>query len=390
MRFVTDLNKGILGKPDSKELWNDIISQVPDEVFLRKDLKILCVAFGHGTEADLIVKRMLALGRTSKEIKNSIVLLEKYQVFTKDAVRKGYTNIIKADFLNWNTDDKYDLIVSSPPHKDGSKKGGQNKIYNQFSKSALKMLKDNGHMLFITPTAVCKKSKRFTLVGLNGLKTVNFSAGNYFDARVCYWHVDKLYSGNVTVKHNSGNDEIPSGEVIYDYSIIEKEFAVLYNKLREVTNKPTSRMFKHNAIDMSKGRSPVKTDTHIYPVYKLNSDGTQSFIQYNKTQPKLYGKQKLVVAITKTFNESMSIVDTKDYDMAHLAVEVSSADEIQNIKSFIFSNYFKQHVQKWKDVDGHGYNYALMYLPPFDTNKKWDNESVKQFLESFLVDKDPF
>lgn len=385
MRFVTDLNKGILGKPDPKELWNDMISQVPDEVFLRKDLKILCIAFGHGTEADLIVKRMASLGKTPKEIKNSIVLLEKYQVFTKDASRKGYTNIVKVDFLDWNTNDKFDLIVSSPPHKDGSKKGGQNKIYNQFSKNALKMLKNDGHMLFITPTAVCKKSKRFTLVGLDGLKTVNFLAGNYFDARVCYWHVDKSYLGNVIVKHNSGVDEICKGEVIYDYSIIDKEFSILYNKLREVTNKPESRMFKHNAIDMSKGRSPTKTDAHIYPVYKLNSDGTQSFIQYNKTQPKLYKEQKLVIAITKTFNESMSIVDTKDYDMAHLSVKVSNDNEIQNIKSFIFSNYFKQHVQKWKDVDGHGYNYALMYLPKFDTSKKWNDQSVEKFLKSFLT-----
>ena len=100
MRFVTDLSKGILGKPDSVEVWEQIVSSIPDEIFLKKDLKILNVACGHCTEADIIVKRMLALGRTLSDIKDSVYVLDKYSVFTKDALRKGYTNVYKSDFLD--------------------------------------------------------------------------------------------------------------------------------------------------------------------------------------------------------------------------------------------------------------------------------------------------
>ena len=387
MRFVTDLGKGILGKPDSKELWDLIVSQIPDDVFLRKDLKILCPAIGHGTEADIIVKRMLSLDIPANIIKNSIYVIDKYKVFTKEAIRKGYKNVIKADFLEWETDDTFDIILCSAPFKDGSKSGGQNKVYNQFSKKALSLLNNTGHLLFITPASVCKRTKRFSIVGLPGLRTVDFRAINYFDtgSRICYWHVDNTYSGNVTVVHNKGTDTVEFNEVIYDYSIIDKSFSLLYNKLREVTKKPESRMFKHNAIDMSKGRSPVKTNEHIYPVFKLNSDGTQTFIQYNKSKPKLHNRLQLVVAITKTFNEKMSIVDTKSYDMAHLSVEVKDEIEVDNVKSFIFSEYFRKHVQQWKDVDGYGYNYALMYLPIFDKTKKWTEIEVKSFIESYIL-----
>ena len=42
MRFVTDLSKGILGKPDSVEVWEQIISSIPDETFLKKDNYPLC------------------------------------------------------------------------------------------------------------------------------------------------------------------------------------------------------------------------------------------------------------------------------------------------------------------------------------------------------------
>ena len=387
MRFITDLNKGILGKPDSIEMWNEIVSQIPDDVLLRKDLKILFPACGHGTEADVVVKRMLSLGRTANDIKHSLYLVDKYKVFTKEAMRKGYINVFKDDFLEWQTDLVFDAILCNAPFKDGSKSGGQNKVYNQFAKKSLSLLKDNGHMLFITPASVCKRTKRFSVVGLKGLKTVDFRAGNYFDtgSRICYWHVDKSYTGNVTVHHNKGTDSVEFDQVIYDYSIVDKQFSILYNKLREATKNPEDRMFKHNALDMSKGRSATQTEQHVYPVYKLNSDGSQTFIQYNKTKPKLYNANKLVVAITKTFTEKMTVVDTKDYDMAHLAVEIKDEQELVNIKSFIFSDYFKKHVQQWKDVDGYGYNYALMYLPKFDTSKFWTDSEVKTFIESYLL-----
>jgi hypothetical protein len=148
MRFVTDLNKGILGKPDPKLLWEEIISSIPEEIFLRKDLKILNTACGHALESDVIVKRMLALGRTQSEIKDSIYLLDKYSVFTKDAKRKGYTNIIQADFLNWETDMKFDVVVGNPPFKDPR---GKNAIYQHFYNKSYQLTKDDGYVALITP-----------------------------------------------------------------------------------------------------------------------------------------------------------------------------------------------------------------------------------------------
>ena len=193
MRFVTDLSKGILGKPDSVEVWEQIISSIPDETFLKKDLKILNVACGHCTEADIIVKRMQALGRTAADIKDSIYLLDKYSVFTKDALRKGYTNVIQADIIEWDTDMKFDVVVGNPPYQDGTKEGGQNKIYNVICKRSMSLLKEDGTIAFITPTSVLKKSKRFSLIDQPGLKHVDFDADNFFDVgiSICSWIVDK-------------------------------------------------------------------------------------------------------------------------------------------------------------------------------------------------------
>lgn len=281
---------------------------------------------------------------------------------------------------------KFDCIVGNPPYQDGNLTGGQNKIYNQFSRQALSLLNDSGVLAFITPTSVLKKSKRFSLVGVPGLRLVDFRANDHFSVgvKICLWIVDRAYRGDVTVVNHESTYTYPPGQVIYNPSEVDPEFAALYEALRQATSRVEDRMFCHNAIDMSTCRSSVQTTVFKYPIYKLNSDGTHTVCQYNSVQPKLYNTRSFTVSITKRFDESMTRVDSHDYDMTHVSVQVDNDSQVDNIKSFIFSDYFRQHVEQWKRADGYGWNYALLYLPPFDKNRPWTNQEVQEFIESFL------
>lgn len=152
MKFVTNLSKGILGTPDSTELWDEIIAHIPDEVLLKPNVRILNVASGYCTEAVIIAKRMLALGISKEAVQQSIYLIDKYHVFTNYAKAKyGFTNVITADFLQWESDMKFDVVIGNPPYQDEDK----NPLYYKFHNHAvLELLEINGMLAFITPDAI--------------------------------------------------------------------------------------------------------------------------------------------------------------------------------------------------------------------------------------------
>jgi len=149
MKFIADKSKGILGGPDSPELWSEITSHIPDSLLLKDNVKILCVAFGHGTEADVLVARMQKLGIPNTKIKESIHLIDLYKVFTKDALRRGYINVTKANFLEWQPKFKFDIIVGNPPCAAPNK--GDYSYWARFVDRSYSFLKNNGCLAMIIP-----------------------------------------------------------------------------------------------------------------------------------------------------------------------------------------------------------------------------------------------
>lgn len=156
MKFVTDLSKGVLGKPDSPVLWDQILSNVTDEMLLKPDFKALVVACGHCTEAVLLVKRMQSLRIPDSRIQDAIWVLDKYSVFTNQARKYGFKNVITQDFLEWDPKGmKFDLVMGNPPYQHPGDSKGQ-KMWCRFIKKMADQVTQDGYLVMITPTSWVK------------------------------------------------------------------------------------------------------------------------------------------------------------------------------------------------------------------------------------------
>ena len=289
-------------------------------------------------------------------------------------------NIIKQDAIMPNI--TVDVFVGNPPYQDGSIKSGQNKIYNQLCKRGLELLSEAGIAIIVSPTSVLKFSKRFSLTE-HQLKLVNFNAQQFFSigVSICYWVVDKTYHGDVTVIYDDKVEVYPRGKPIHDPRNNNTDFIDLYYALKTVTDTPTSRMFRQNNFGTS--AKNIKDDIYKYDVYKLVK-GTTVVTRYSKRPPYFFNKLKISMSMTTTLSEDSIRVSTIDYDVGYMCYEVANVEEANNVKSFIFSDYFIDHANKWRAVDGYGFNNALKHLPPFDSTKPWTNDEVREFLEGFI------
>jgi len=297
------------------------------------------------------------------------------------------TYITQDEFFALNTENgmkmTFDAICINPPYQDNTVEDNQqNKIYNQFSKKALELLSPTGTLTAITPVAVANKSKRFSLTETPGIKEIDFTANNHFDvgAKICKWIVDRNHTGNIKVVSDNGISYAEFGNSVYDPSVTDIDFAQLVEKLQTIPIE--NRAFKQN-IYATTSSTKEKTNDNIYPLHKLNAEGKLFPSVYVKKEPFFYNSKKLSISRSKSFRDEIILIGKDDLDTQYVNIEIENEEQIENIKSFLFSDYFINHMDSWKKLYNTGFNDALKYVPPFDKNKMWTNKEVEELFNDF-------
>lgn len=355
MKFVTDLSKGILGRPDSEELWNEINSYVPDEMLLKPDFRALVVACGHCTEAILLVKRMQSLGIPNSRIQDAIWVLDKYQVFTNQARCLGFKHVITSDFLSWDAKGmKFDLCLGNPPYQINIR----NKIWVSFAEKAIGLLKPNGIIVFITPNAWKKNlgdyKKIYNLLSQNliEMKDCNDSFPGIGED-IGYW----IYSKDPAV---------PKIKVEFDESIIER----IFNKVKKTGDFWHYRDFTSTTFEFSR----TKNEIFSYPVYQ-----TASQMVYVKPSEIKYFGWKVLINNSGYFPSSPNdtkycmVSDSIGAGGGSFGIKVNSEQEGYNVLSWVTSKLYRCIVNKKKTS---GFNQIFVSLTHLGADKMWTDAEL--------------
>jgi hypothetical protein len=211
-KFNSNKSQGILGEPDCEELWNNILRHIPDKLLVKPGIRILNIACGQGTEAVLLAKRMQNLGINKDAVNESFHLVDNSRIYA-NYVRGtyGFKNVYCEDFLTWNIDMKFDIVIGNPPFQeiktDQSRKDQASNLWSKFWVRALECSTDTARVALITPVSWVSPSSdlkgKDCIHGLNRL-----------------WDVFNLYTSYANIQDVAAH--FPGVGSSFGYVIVDK------------------------------------------------------------------------------------------------------------------------------------------------------------------------
>lgn len=141
-------------------LIKEMVDKVPKKFWKRDNLRVLDCCCGNGNFHAYISTKTSLDNLYFNEI-SDIRIQNVYKYFGHNI------HMTKQDFLEYDENDKYDLIVANPPYAkftdDGKRAAKNHNLARLFIEKALKCTKENGYILFIVPDNWMSFSDRNTL-----------------------------------------------------------------------------------------------------------------------------------------------------------------------------------------------------------------------------------
>lgn len=259
-------------EPTPIDCISEMITKIPVELWSRSELSILDPCCGNGNFSIPIYFELLK-HHSRKKILEEILEFNDTNESRLENVRKVFCNdknalrVSSNDFIEYNNEKKYDLIVANPPYakflENGKRASKNHNLIKDFIEKALSQLKEGGYLLFITPDNWMSYADRNILIKrLTELQIIHLdihSAKKYFKkiGSSFTWYVieNKPCYKNMTVsgtwKKKAYESSVESGSRRY--------IPLLYNEtVRNILSKTV------DDIDLARFEVQTSSDLHKY------------------------------------------------------------------------------------------------------------------------------
>jgi len=244
-------------KFDIGPLVNEMLDKLPTEIWESSTTTFLDPAMAGGQFVKEVEATLREHGHSDENIKRRVFGFESSEMRVNYAVNKhGLVGTYSStDFLSWETDMKFDVIVGNPPFQSGKGNGSQ-PIYKKFVAKAMELSAEGGYVSIISPPGFLSggnlnfPAQLFEKIKLGNLLHVQYdNVAAHFDgigSLFCYmvWQ-NSPYERSTTINEEivdiTKMNLIPPRFTKIGWSIVEKitntnNLNSLYRKKIEINN----------------------------------------------------------------------------------------------------------------------------------------------------------
>lgn len=298
----------------------EMISKIPNELWKKNTLSILDPCCGNGNFGIPILFELLKY-HDKKTILEQILEFNDINESRLDNVRNVFCGekynlqITNNDFIKFNNNKKYDLIVANPPYakllENGKRASKNHNLIKSFIEKALSQLKPDGYLLFITPDNWMSYADRNTLIEkITSLQIIHLdihTAKKYFKkiGSSFTWYIIQNCTSykNINISGIWKKKEYTSSVL----SMQRKYIPLLYNQIVQNILLKT--------IDTTIPKFEIKTSSNLHKYTKatfINDKQTEEFkyklihtptkIVYASKSHKFQNGYKIFISITNKYN----------------------------------------------------------------------------------------
>jgi len=311
-----DRNVARFGVADSPELCELVAQSIPADE-LKNAKRILDVGIGCGGIARAIVKRLVnelyvdwddAILRVYG-VDNNLALVNK-------ARRNGLIHTTCTDFLEWNPEMQFDVIVGNPPYQRSREvRNIGAPLWPEFLEKSMNLLSESGYLGFVIPATWMKRLngkawkviKTYDLVSCDpdvkwAFPDVGGNGGTFSTIllRKSSYRGTTSVRGKVSVDFH--NDVLPTNNAEFDGEALEFLSSVKHRVLKlDVKTGPVKPSIN------SESYSPVATSIHIFNVFYSGAPNRRSMWCNEPVGD--CGKLKLVIPNSGNVYSNMEITE---------------------------------------------------------------------------------